>query len=402
MTGVASADGGGLRSLRFILIVALAHAGGVIGYLPLLSLLLPVKVEGVAGAARLDVLTAAVIAGALAASASNVLLGWLSDRAMARGQGRRHGLIAGVVALGLTYAAVAGSATPIAIVVAVAAFQVAINAVLAPLFAIIADEVPDAQKGTVGGLLALGPPLAAAVSAALASSGNVGEGAQLAFVFAAAAVALVPLLLVAPRFATSAPDPDGDTRLLGRDLALAWAARLLLQVAGNVLALYLVYYFESLTSAERAHELVAKVGWLLTSVYLLTVPVSVLAGRWSDQIGRRKPFLVAGAVVAMLGLGIMAVARDWQVGAIGFGLYAVGSSLFLTLHVGFAMLLLPSAAHRGRDLGILNLTNTLPALAGPLLTWLLATPRDFGAVMLALAALSLASGLVILAVRGRR
>ena len=76
--------------------------------------------------------------------------------------------------------------------------------------------------------------------------------------------------------------------------------------------------------------------------------------------------------------------------------------MFLALHAAFAMQLLPTPAHRGRDLGLLNLTNTLPALLGPLLAWMLATPRDFSAVLLVLAALTLAGGLAMLGVRSRR
>ena len=73
----------GLRSTGFLLVFALAHVGGVVGYLPLLTLLLPIKVDAVAGAGRLGVLTAIVVAGALAASVSNIAFGWLSDRAVA-------------------------------------------------------------------------------------------------------------------------------------------------------------------------------------------------------------------------------------------------------------------------------------------------------------------------------
>ena len=49
------------------------------------------------------------------------------------------------------------------------------------------------------------------------------------------------------------------------------------------------------------------------------------------------------------------------------------------------MQLLPNPHHRGRDLGLLNLANTLPSLLGPPLAWVFATPHDFVGVMLALA-----------------
>jgi MFS-type transporter involved in bile tolerance (Atg22 family) len=64
--------------------------------------------------------------------------------------------------------------------------------------------------------------------------------------------------------------------------------------------------------------------------------------------------------------------------------------------------LLPNPRRRGRDLGLLNLANTLPSLLGPLLTWWLATPTDFDAVLIVLAVLTIGGGLAMLAVRGRR
>ena len=146
------------RSTGFLLLYALAYTGGVVAYLPLLTLLLPLKIEALAGEARIGVFSATIIAGALAASGANVLFGWLSDRSVARGQGRRRWLCFGLIATVLSYAAVAAAASSAAIILAVTLFQVAVNAMLAPLLAIMADEVPDAQKGVAGGLLAAAVP----------------------------------------------------------------------------------------------------------------------------------------------------------------------------------------------------------------------------------------------------
>ncbi len=387
------------RNAGFLAAIALAHAGGVFGYLPLLTLLLPLKVQGMAGEARLGVFTATVIAGAIAASASNVLFGWLSDRAVTRGGGRRRGLAAGAVATVIAFAGVAGSSAPAQIVAAIIAFQIAVNALLAPLFAIMADEVPDAQKGVLGGLLALANPLASALSS-LVLWIALGEGARLALVALALALAILPLLVSAARpIAAAAPGAAAPPR---RDFLVAWGARLLVQVAGNVLSLYLLYFFESVVPGFAPDKLAPRIGHLLTIAYALPLPVALLVGRLSDRSGRRKPFLLGAAMVATVGLLMMASAPDWIAAAAGFILYTIGSAVYLALHSGFAMQLLPDPAHRGRDLGLLNLANTLPALAGPALTWWLATPRDFGAVMLALAALTACGGVAILGVRGRR
>ena len=387
------------RSARFLLVLALAHAGGVVAYLPLLSLLLPIKIGVLAGEARIGVFTATVSAGALAASASNVLFGSLSDRAVEQGGGRRRVMAAGALATAVSFAGVATATSAPAIILAIVLFQVAVNALLAPLFAIMADEVPDAQKGLLGGLLALANPFASAVSAVLLAQ-VWAEGPRLAIVAVVMAMAIAPLFLVAARpVALPASSAEAPPR---RDLLVAWGARLLVQVAGNVLSLYLLYYFESVAPGTATTKLAPRIGHLLTLAYALPLPAALLVGRFSDRIGRRKPFLLAAAGVAAAGLLGMAVAADWRGAAAAFILYAVGSSVFLTLHAGFAMQLLPDPAHRGRDLGLLNLTNTLPALAGPALTWWLATPQDFGAVMLTLAALTALGGLAMLGVRGRR
>lgn len=116
---LASEFQSGRRSLRFILLVALANAGGVIGFLPLLTLLLPVKIAEVAGDDRIAVFTATVIAGAIAASASNILFGWLSDRSVARGNGRRKWIVLGLAGLAASFAAVAAAAAPLQIILAV-------------------------------------------------------------------------------------------------------------------------------------------------------------------------------------------------------------------------------------------------------------------------------------------
>src|SRR3546814_1221590 len=47
----------GARSWRFLALYALANAGGVAAFLPLLTLLLPLKVQAVAGDERLVTLT---------------------------------------------------------------------------------------------------------------------------------------------------------------------------------------------------------------------------------------------------------------------------------------------------------------------------------------------------------
>jgi MFS family permease len=320
----------------------------------------------------------------------------LSDRSLARGGGRRRWVAGGAAATLASYAGLVAAEMPVAVVTAVVAFQVAVNWLLAPLLAIMADEVPDAQKGVAGGLLSLGAPAASAVSALLVAS-TLGEAGRLLAVPLVAAACVVPLLL--SRAVPVADGPATRDAVPARDLATAIGARLMVQVAGNVLSVYLLYYFQSVAPGEPM--LAVRTGQLLTVAYILPLPIALAAGRLSDRTGRRKPMLLAAALLAAAGLVGMAGAGSWQAGAIGLAAYAIGSTVFLALHAAFAMQLLPDPRHRGRDLGLLNLANTVPSLVGPGLTWWLATPRDFAPVMLTVAAMTLGGGVAMLTVRGR-
>lgn len=398
-TGGAAAE---QRSTAFLLLYALANAGGVIGYLPLLTLLLAIKVEALAGEARVDLLTATVIAGAVAASTSNILFGWLSDRSVARGGGRRGWMAGGLIATIVAYAAIAFAHSPAAIIAAIVFFQVALNAVLAPLVAVMADEIPDSQKSTTGGLLSLGYPIASGVLALVVGIPALGDTGRLMTVVAAAAICLTPLILSRARPLPIIDQPRAAVAMRRHDLAAAWCARLLFQVAGSVLQLYLLYYFESIVPDGPSAGLAGRVGNLLTVSFIAPLPIALLFGRLSDRLDRRKPFLIAAAFVNAIGLAGMAAAHSWTAGALGFACYTIGYSVFLPLQAAFSMQLLPNPRHRGRDLGLFNLTNTLPSLLGPLLTWWLASPRDFALVMAMLAVLVVCGGLAMLGVRGRR
>lgn len=379
---------------------ALGYAGCVVAYLPLLTLFLPLRIEQIAGEARVGVLATAMIAGAAIASIAGIVFGWLSDLSLERGTGRRCWIAAGLAATIASYAGVALARTPAALILAVMAFQVALNLMLAPLVALLAEENPDRQNGLMSGLLAGAQPLGAAVGLLLVDWTLPALGLRLAL------IAVVVSLCLAPLLATSARSVTRETDRLvpapSADLAIVWISRLMVQIAGNVLFGYLLFFMEQFAGPDARGAVPGRVGALIFLANIIPLPLAVLLGRWSDGSGRRKPFLLAAVALDVVGLVVMAYANDWTVAAAGFGLYSVGWVVFLTLQIGFVMQLLPNPHRRGRDLGLINLANTAPVLIGPALAWWLATPRSFETLFLALAVVSLVGGLAMLGVTGRK
>jgi predicted MFS family arabinose efflux permease len=76
--------------------------------------------------------------------------------------------------------------------------------------------------------------------------------------------------------------------------------------------------------------------------------------------------------------------------------FGLASSVFLALHTSQTLRVLPRPHTRGRDLGIFNLTNTVPSLIMPWLTLALVPAYGFDALFLLLAGLAtIASALLL-------
>ena len=176
-----------LQTRRFLLLYALASSGGAVAYVPFLTILLPMRISGMVGTDDLTWLAYATLAGAIAASLSNVAFGWASDRSRARVPWIVTGLLA---SCGLLVAFSAARSVEIVIGLLVA-WQCALNMLLAPLAAWAGDCVPDDQKGTLGGLLAFAPAAGALAGVLVTAPGLAGPDARLGLVANAVIAALL-------------------------------------------------------------------------------------------------------------------------------------------------------------------------------------------------------------------
>lgn len=397
---------GGKRRLRDLTLIGLAYAGGVTAYVPLLTLLLPDKISAIAGpAARLDVLGLCTLLGALTASASNVLAGHLSDRTARSRFGRRGWMVVGLAAVLAAYAGIAASRTSPTLVAWVVVFQAGVNFLLAPMMAALAEEVPAAQRGVLGGVLGIGYPFGAMFGIAATTPAVADAGLGLALTGAVAAALMTPFLLTRPR---PIEDPLQTASAGGLRLTAGFAgaalSRLFLQVAGAAVFVYLVYFFESLSPAgpEAKGALTGRLAWLCAAVTLASAPLALIVGKAVDQYGGARAWLAACAFVCAAGLAAMGLHSGMVVAIAGYAAFGSAIAVFMAIHAAWAMNLLPSPAHRGRDLGLLNLANTAPSVIAPLLATALVWGDDFSPLLFVLAALSLAAGGLVAWIGRRR
>ena len=382
------------QTLRFLWLYALAAAGGAVSYVPFLTLLLPVRATEMVGDGNIDLLAYIAFAGAITASLANIGFGWLSD---ATGT-RRPWIVAGLILSCVLLVSVRATFNPTELIGLVVVWQVALNMMLAPLAAWAGDVVPDRQKGFLGGLLSFAPALGAASGALVTLPGLAGPDERLVLVAALVATMVLPVILFG-RPITMPDLTEPVTRLENTPpsfpsgaVARMWLARLLVQIAEAALFAYLLIWLTgidgSFTDSDTARIFALVLG--------LSVPLALFAGRWSDRRDRPILPLAWGAGVGALGLLIMALAQGIAGAIAGYLVFGLSTSVFLALHSSQTLRVLPRPATRGRDLGLFNLTNTVPSLIMPWLTLALVPLFGFSGLFFLLAGLAALATVLLL------
>lgn len=390
------------QSPRFLLLYALAAAGGAIAYVPFLTILLPMQVTGLVGDRDVVWLAYATFAGALAASIANIGFGWLSDRT-----GTRRVWIAMGLALSSAMLVSFSQVTEIAwLIVLLVLWQLGLNMMLSALAAWAGDCVPDSQKGLLGGLMALSPAAGALSAAIITLPGLAGAEGRLWLVAAMVAVCVLPALLIGaphrfPHLMHEAGEPDAQAeqaQVHSRNtVARMWLARLLIQISEAALFAYLYFWFRTVDPAMTD----ARVAQIFSIILVVSVPLALATGYLADRY--RRPFmpLAAAAVIAGIGLTMMALSSSLASALAGYVVFGVAASIFLSLHTGQTLRVLPKPRNRGRDLGLFNLTNTCPSLIMPWLTLGLVPAFGFSGLFVALAGCA-ALAAILLASLARR
>ncbi len=377
----------------FLLLYALAWAGGAISYVPLLTILLPMRLTEMTGSEDVKWLAYLTFFGAIAASLANIGFGWASDVT----RDRRRWIAAGLALNVSLLVLISRLSDPVNLIAAVVAWQVALNMMLAPLAALAADTVPDSQKGLLGGLLAFAPATGALAGAVVTIPGLAGPDGRILLVAAMVTAAVLPILLVG-RPASIAPSLREDSVLPSgwgwqpRMLILMWLARLAIQIAEAALFAYLLFYFRAVDPKFGD----ADVARIFSVVLLVAAPLALATGRWADRRAHPIGPLAACAGIAAVGLVMMASSIDLAPAVSGYVLFGLASTVFLALHASQTMRVLPKRERRGRDLGFFNLTNTVPSLVVPSLTLAIVPAFGYAPLMCILAGLAVAASLLLL------
>ena len=304
------------------------------------------------------------------------IVGAFSDRTRSR-LGRRAPWMLGGAVVGGVFLLGLGSLTSLLwITVFWVIIQVALNALQGPLSAITPDRFPRSRRGTASAMAGIGVQIGSTlgVMAAGALAANFGVGYT---AFGIAVIAVAALFVVVNRDWSSkdaAIEPWSWRAFLAGfwinprrhpDFAWAFAARFLFILGYFVVTAFQLFILTDYIGLSLA-DANGTIGLLALAALVPTFASILVAGWWSDRIGRRKVFIYTASVIMVAALAIPLVMPTVTgmilmsvVNGVGFGLYMACDTALMT------EVLPGGGAAAGKDLGILNVATNIPQAMSP-------------------------------------
>jgi MFS family permease len=360
-------------SRLFILAVFGLH----LAFMPLLVLLLPRRTETLFGSGAAASLSGLLLIGAFTASITNIAAGSLSDQWIKRYGNRRSLICLGLAVLVFSFGLLASANTMEPLVYAIIIFQIGLNLTFAPLMALLADHIAGFQKGMIAGWLGTALPLSALGTAALGWAFPTDNNAAFFACAAMAAICVLPLLVLwgfKPVEQSQHSLDSGSTSEPSspiRNLALLWLARALVQLSASYVLLYLFLHVAGLIAGDAAWQSQSATHFvsLLSLVAAgMAAPTSVVSGRLSDRLPSRQKIMIGAALMLALSLLLLGRRPDPWIYGFAFTVFQMGLATYLSVDTALVAQLVGHHARRGAILGVMNLTNTLPAILVPTLT----------------------------------
>ncbi len=350
-----------------------------------LQFLLPAQLQDITPRHKFVALGVVSGLGAIASVVATPIAGALSDRttpafALGRLNGRRHRWTLIMALLGGICLAVQGYQTTVIGVallwVLFSAFQ---NGEYASLSAAIPDHVPVRQRATVAGWVGMPQALGLVIGAFLLSdvaTGIISGYVTLAVLFF---VLVVPFVLLTPDHPLDPAhrEPFSWRKLAGAfwispkqypDFGWAWITRFLNSLAIGMGTLYLYYFIENRLHYTRLHpgQTVDDGLTIVIVIYAVCVVLTaIVGGIISDRIAKRKMIVTVAGVVMGVAALLLTFVESWDSLLLAAVLFGIGFGAYLSVDQALITQVLPAAADRAKDLGIINIAIVGPAAIAP-------------------------------------
>jgi MFS family permease len=345
--------------------------------------------------------------GILVAFFVNPLTGALSDYARFKLGRRRPFMIIGTILnvgalLGFAYLAYIADGSALGttqLVISLAAMFVILqfsnNFANSPWSAIIADEIPPAQRGSASGFYGL-MTLLGTVAGVVVARAIIGETTNTPtfrqqVVLAYLVVALVQVVIVAITVLTVKEKPLTEPRPLRwkeffsrfrletrkyPDFTWVLFTRLLIMTGIWAINFFLLYYFTDVLAISETHP-GSVLGLQITKpqdavglflpIVLITAALTVYISGWlSDRVGRKALVYLSGAMMTIVCM-IFIFFQNFEASLIAAAFFGFGYGAYTSVDWALATDVLPPTDEAGKNMGIWSAAGIIPQVIGVVL-----------------------------------
>ena len=361
--------------LLFTSIYALAYFGLWMALLTPIVVSLALRIAEIDPTNKESNLSLILGIGAVVALVANPVAGYFSDRTTSRFGMRRPWLVGGVL-VGTIGLYLIATGNFIVILIGWLLAQLGFNAVLAAIVAILPDQVPVEQRGTVSGVLGICLQLGIVAGVFLTerAGGNVVSMFMWPAYICAGLMAILVLFLDDRRLDPSQVKPIDLAGFFksfwispkkAPDFAWAFLSRFMLFIGLATLTTYQVFFLIDHLGVAPA-DIPAK---MLSATLIFTVATVVgsLGGGWlSDRLsGRRKLFVLLAAVIYAIGLILVAISTSFNGFLLGLTVCGLGQGIYFAVDLALVTQVLPNKEDAAKDLGIFNIASAMPQSIAP-------------------------------------
>lgn len=351
--------------------------GWLVPYLGVNSTLLPAKIQQIAPGQKVQVVALLATIAMIVATVANIIEGALSDRTVSRWGKRNPWIVLGLITTLICFYFLTKVTTITGIIVNWSLFQVALNLMVAPIVAFIADKAPKKYRGSISAFYGVGMNIGTPVGTMIASQyiTKISSGIYVFMVFEVI-FTVIGLLLVGD----GSNKGEKVKKLKGselleafifpihgdvRDFYLAVVGKLLFVSAEFLVTGYQLYIFVDymkLSSADATHNLS-----IMSLILLVTgVAFAIIGGPLADKFHSLK--LLVAASTVLMGIGVAFPAIDpapWTMFAYA-ALCGTAMGMYMSVDQALNVTVLPNPDNAAKDLGIVNLANSLGQVFGPI------------------------------------
>ncbi|GAA3613544.1 MFS transporter [Nonomuraea rosea] len=420
--GLGSADRGtppeGWPNPRhgFLLFLGLAAIGAAMANLVPAVLTLSIKATVIAPDDAATVVSIVTSISALCSLIVFPVFGRLSDRTTGRLGRRRPYLLLGALLFAAGALTMLAGDTTLVLTAAGIVTAVGFSSATVALTAVVADQFAPERRGPASAVIGLSLPVGAVVGLFIAQSvaPNLAAMILLPAGVAALGCALFAVMLKDRELSPAERPPFGWGEVLGTfwvnparspSFGWAWLSRFLVFLGVAAIQAYQVFYLMNVLGFAPTEV----AGAVFLSTLVLTAAALVfapIASKISDRVRRRKPFVIASALIFGVGLLLAAFANSFPFFLFAIGVVGLGQGVYFAVDIALVTEILPDPANPAKDLGIMNLASSLPASILPAMAPAIlsigasaAAPQNFSALFLFGAVAGLLGAALILPIR---